>query len=156
MATAKEVDGIDSADIAKIDGLDVAGAYYDRYASDNLVHSNDPQRDTGSTGWVKIKEIRIDAEIACFRAKFALDVTVGLAGARLRVNGVVFGTSQSNGPGWVTYSEDFCGQLLAINDLLQIWAYTNNPGETTYVKEFRIYFTEPTITHPFAATNQDP
>jgi len=144
------------ADVAKIDGLDIVGVSYDRYASDNLVHSNDPQRQTLSNVWVKVKEIRIDAEIACFRVRFSQDVTVGQVGGRLRVNGAFFGVPQLNGPGWVTYSEDFCGLLLAIGDLLQLWGYTNNPATTAYFKEMRIFFTEPAITHPFAANNQDP
>ena len=140
-------------------------------ASNNLRNSNDGEKSTNSTSYVKIKEVLLNADLGACRLKFDLKSSSAgtLAYAKVYKNAVAIGTEQSNSTtSYVTKSEDFSGFLSG--DLIQIYAKAISP-KIAYVQNMRFYYdkqitafppdtlvtpllttTDPTI----SMTNQDP
>ena len=106
--------------------------------SDTLRISNDSEKTTTSTDYVKVKETIVGVG-GRIRVKFDLKSTPDedTAYARIYVNGVAVGTQRTEQAGnYTTFSEDID---VDIGDLVQIYA-KNSAGLTAYVKNFRIYF----------------
>jgi len=118
--------------------------------SDVLTHSNDAEKETNSTSYVKLKEIKLTAALKACRLKLDFTRTgVGMAYARVYKNGVATGTEWSdNSGGYVTKSEDFADW--ALGDLIQVYAKID-AATSTKVKNVRFYYSL-----GFLHTNQDP
>ena len=107
--------------------------------SDNLRKSADTERNTASTTYNKMKEIRSPGN-GSLRIKF--DMKSGQAGTnaygKTYVNGVATGTERITSTGsYVTYSEDISG--FKVEDLVQVYIYTGNAIYPAYITNFRIY-----------------
>jgi len=141
-------------------------------ASDKLRSSNDTERTTESTSYVKLKEILLNGNISACRIKFDLKVgnIYNVCYGRVYKNGVAIGTERNTSSNsYITFSEDF--SPLISGDLLQIYiklVYGGYSPLTVYVANFRIYYNRyfPKILDlnpetPFeletvSTTNQDP
>lgn len=138
--------------------------------SDTLRNSNDAEKTTNSTSYIKLKECLLNADLPGCRIKFSLKADSYTAYGRVYKNGVAIGTERSQGGGAATeYSEDFTG--FVSGDLIQIYAKNSDVSGLTRIKDFRFYYnqmvvslagdtlitalsttTDPTI----SMTNQDP
>lgn len=144
-----------------------------RTPSDTLRNSNDTERTTGSTSYVKVKEILLNADLDAVRVNF--DLKSGGTGGydvkgRVYKNGSPIGTERTTtSNSYTTYPEDFTG--FVSGDLIQIYACTPGGERDPYVQNFRLCYdhavvgmeghtlqaalatdTDPTI----STTNQDP
>lgn len=142
-------------------------------ASERLRNSNNTEKTTGAVVATKIKEVKINADLAACRVKFGLYGTAGNgANARIYKNGVAIGTLRSTASlTEVTYSEDFAG--FVTNDLIQIYAYVSVDGNAAvlnmrfYYGKYINYFgidelvdkeslSQEVVTADISMTNQDP
>ena len=142
-------------------------------ASERLRNSNNTGKTTGALVATKIKEVKINADLAACRVKFGLYGTHGYwAFARIYKNGVAIGTLRSTASlTEVTYSEDFAG--FVTNDLIQIYAYVSSVGFAAvlnmrfYYGKYINYFgidelvdkeslSQEVVTADISMTNQDP
>lgn len=141
-------------------------------ASDVLKNSNDTERTTNSTSYIKLKEIKVnEAFDGVMRIKFDIHDGAGFAVyGRIYKNGSPIGTEQTTQSGtYVTKSEDFTVALVA-DDLLQIYSKSANSGNYALIRNFRLYYSyklasvngndaEDTVLFEMTAistTNQDP
>lgn len=142
--------GLDSEGLIKLELLRVE-------PSDTLRHSNDEQKSTSSTVYVKLKEILVNKPImGKIRIKFDLK-RFGAAEysvkAQIYKNGSPLGTERSTiSTNYVTFSEDLEISLNA-NDKLQIYGLTLTSDNSCFVRNFRLYY-DLAIQNDF--TNQDP
>jgi len=116
----------------------------DYYASDTLRQSNDTDKYTASQSvYAKVKEIKVTAgTLTNCRIKFDLASggTPNFVKAKIYKNGTAIGTERtSTSSSYATYSEDFTIDFTT-NDLIQIYAYTDNPSYPAHVRNFRIYY----------------
>ena len=91
---------------------------------------------TNSTTYIKLLEFKVSMTITA-RIRFGLTLTGGLGGlasARIYKNGTPFGTEQSTSSA-VSYSEDL---PIAENDLIQVYAKSNDPSRSASVGGFSI------------------
>ncbi|GAJ20780.1 unnamed protein product, partial [marine sediment metagenome] len=92
-------------------------------ASDVVRNSNDTQRETSSTSYVKLKEVLFNADLNACRITFEGARCTGSAGnVKLRIykNGIAIGTEQQFvNPTFQLKSEDFTG--FVSGDLIQIY-----------------------------------
>ncbi|RJS79109.1 hypothetical protein CW713_08740 [Methanophagales archaeon] len=115
--------------------------------SDDLIGSDDAEESTGSTSYVKLKELTLnigeditDRTNVTLRIKFdmkASDAGKGAWGYVAR-DGSQVGTTRTNTTtSYVTYSEDIGNW----NDgeKIQLYAKMYNDGYTTYVRNFKVY-----------------
>ena len=144
-------------------------------ASDELMNSNDTEQTTMSETWVKVKECKLNANLAGCRIKFDLKQAnpheSQQAFGCIYKNGVETGTIRTDKTGdYVTFSEDFTG--FVTDDLIQIYAKKDEYGTyAAYVENMRFYYTDeitklsnrelvvPLVlddTTPISITNQDP
>lgn len=121
---------------------DIVNAGLQAYtAGDYLIQSNDTERNTSSTSYVKVKEIKI-LRAGGYRIKFDIKNNGGASSAygRIYKNGVAIGTERTTTSSTdVNYSEDITG--FVSGDLIQIYA-KNQIGTPTYINDFRIYCAE--------------
>lgn len=123
--------------------------------SDVLKHSNDEEKSTLSDTYVKIKEIKLNANLPACRLKFDLHAGTNETGyATVYKNDEAIGTEQSVvGTGYKTKSENFTDWVE--NDLIRIYAKCPESDiNPACVKNMRIYYTEAAERTP--PTNQDP
>lgn len=143
-----------------------------KVVSDTLRNSNDTSRNTTELSYTKVKEVKINAAIVAVRTKFTLaSGAPHNAYAKIYKNGTPIGTQRTTGGSGVTFTEDFASW--AVDDLIQIYAYTDDAGEPAVVTNFRFYYSdefdkwggasgEPFETTvlvqatPISVTNQDP
>ena len=110
-------------------------------ASDDLVFSNDIERTSTSTTWVKLKEITvyINADIKMYWEAHHVDVPDS-GQTRVRINGVAVGSAHNLTLAWSDFSENI---TIYTGDLVQIWGYGTGPGSHTVgVRNQRIKFIE--------------
>jgi hypothetical protein len=123
-------------------------------ATDELRNSNDTQKTTTSTSYVKLKETKlgtVPAGLTSIRISFDLNGNGGTVYARVYRNGAAIGTERSTtSVSPVTFTEDFTTTTWAANDLIQLYAHVVTSG-TVYVQNFRFYYGVQIPT-----TNQDP
>lgn len=112
---------------------------FTHYASDDLRNSNEPERTTTSATYVKVKECKLNADLAGCRIKFTLQGSgLGCAKAKVYKNGVAIGAEAlSCDAAPQTQSEDFLGFVK--DDLIQIYAQKGSAGGAK-VKFFRFYY----------------
>lgn len=121
------------------DNIEAGGPDYT--AGDYLLFSNDAERNTISTSYVKLKEIKV-FRAGAYRIKFEMYGYSPITGvyARIYKNGAAVGTERLEESGaYVEYSEDIAG--FAKGDVIQIYAKKIGTGYT-YIKNFRIYCNE--------------
>lgn len=104
--------------------------------SDALYHSNDPQKQSSSTPWVKHKEIVI-AQSGTIRVSFDLRGQSEKVYGRIYRNGSPIGTQRSCTTSWATFSEDISGW--SPGDLLQLYARSEYADWVVYTKNLRLY-----------------
>ena len=135
--------------------------------SDTLRNSNDNEKSTSSSTYVKVKEVKLNEDLPACRLKFDVDMfpTDGNSYAQVYKNGVPIGTEWAfSETGYVTKSEDFTGWVK--DDLIQIYLKT---PKTAYVQHMRFYYdvvityvggwdliTDLPVTYSISMTNQDP
>jgi hypothetical protein len=140
-------------------------------ASDVLKNSDDADKTTNSTSYVKVKEVKVnEAFDGVMRIKFDLrSSTSATSCAQIRKNGVAVGTEQCQaGSSWATFTEDLTLSLVA-DDLLQLYVKAGT-ATIAHVQNFQFYYSnqvtllngetlESTLLVAKAAistTNQDP
>jgi hypothetical protein len=111
-------------------------------ASDDLLASLDTQRNTtAQVAYALIKKFTTNL-VGIHRVKFDLQETnatnPATAYGRIYKNGVAFGTEQTNGSTWQTFSEDLA---FIAGDTIELWwkEVDTNDTETMSVRNFRIY-----------------
>jgi len=124
-------------------------------ATDQLKNSNDAEKSTTSTSYVKLKETKLGALPIGFqsiRISFDLRSDGGsTVYARIYRNGAAIGAERSTtSTSFVTFTQDFTTTAWAENDLIQIYAHASG-GSTARVQNFRFYYGVMIPT-----TNQDP
>ena len=123
-------------------------------ATDELRNSNNTQKTTTSTSYVKLKEVKLGAVpsgLTSIRISFDLNGNGGTVYAQIYRNGTAIGTERSTTSVTpVTFTEDFTTTTWAKNDLIQLYAHVVTSG-TVYVLNFRFYYGVMIPT-----TNQDP
>ena len=143
-------------------------------ASERLRNSNNTSKNTINIVATKLKEVKINADLAACRVKFGLynGATTNNANAQIYKNGVAIGTLRSTASlTEVTYSQDFTG--FVTNDLIQIYAYVSVDG-SAIVLNMRFYYgkyinyfgidelvdkeslAQEVVTADISMTNQDP
>jgi len=125
--------------------IDVGAKFNDLdfYASDTLRQSNDTDQGTTSDSYVKIKEIKVTAgTLTNCRIKFTLKENFGsgvVAYGKIYLNGSPIGTERSVSDAETEFSEDFTNDF-TVDDLIQIYAYTNNTDQDARIENMRIYY----------------
>ncbi len=114
-------------------------------ASATLRNSNNDEKTTQSTSYVKLKEILLNEDLSACRIYFTMKCTTygdTYAYAKIYKNGVAIGTEQSSRTtdGWVTKTEDFTG--FVAGDLIQVYVKVNNAAETGRVKDFQFHYSK--------------
>jgi len=108
-------------------------------AGDYCLSSNDTERTTTSTGYVKLKETKI-AKSGTYRIKFEIKIsgtTSPNAYGQIYRNGVAVGIERNTASTtYIPYSEDISGW--SAGDLIQIYA-KNTSAFTTFIRNFRIH-----------------
>lgn len=107
-------------------------------AGDYLLYSNDTERITTSTTYIKLKEIKVRWS-GTYRIKFDLYNTGGTGNAQLYKNGAAIGTERTATGTETTYSEDIA---LVVGDLIQVYVKYPTGGNDVRVNDFRIYCAE--------------
>lgn len=121
--------------------------YYTLAVSNVLLTSSDVPGWTGSSTYVKVKEVApipaaTSGSTNTLRIKFGLSrVSIGSGFGRIYRNGVAVGTVQTATTSWVTHTEDISGW--SAGDTLEVWAYGTS-STTVSVEELRIYGTHTT------------
>ena len=132
--------------ITPVDGSVTPAKIVPYAAGDFLITSADTERNTASTDYVKLKSIQI-FRAGTLRIKFELkeSYTVRTAYGRVYRNGNAVGAEQttSGAAAYVLKSEDISGW--SIDDTCELWAKINNSTDKAYVKEFRLYSTNPFV-----------
>ena len=142
--------GLDSQGLVKLELLRVE-------PSDTLRHSNDAEKTTSSTTYVKLKEILVNKAIrGKIRIKFDLKTNNASYQAKARIykSGYPLGSIRfTNETSYVTFSEDL-DVTLDVNSKLQIYGLIEqSPPGLCYVRNFRLYY-DLAVQNDF--TNQDP
>ena len=123
-------------------------------ATDQLKNSNDAEKSTTSTSYVKLKETKLGTvpnSLTSIRISFDLKGSGNVVGARIYRNGAAIGAERSTtSTSFVTFTQDFTTTAWAENDLIQIYAHASG-GSTARVQNFRFYYGVMIPT-----TNQDP
>ncbi len=121
-----------------------ANITYSYKVSDQLQNSNDTERSNSGTSYTKIKEVKLNADLAYCRIKFDLGGAGGTFTrfGRIYKNGVAIGTEQTQeSPTYVTYSEDF--DTFVTDDLIQIYVKADAGGdEIAKVRNMRFYYSD--------------
>jgi len=124
--------------------------------SANLRQSNDAEKYTASTTYVKVKEIKLNMYLKAVTVKFDMKSNYAgvMAYAKVYVNGVAVGTEWSQDTTtYATYTQDFSVGYEA-GALIQVYAHGTTP-RSAYVKNLRLYF-DFAFQYPTVGTNQDP
>ena len=139
-----------------VEEVDMPGPFL--IVSDTLQNSNDTERSTILTSYVKLKEIQINQKVSTgsnIRIKFDIKVLNGsTVYGKLYRNGVPFGTEQLTSSGtYQTFSQDFNAGSWVIGDLIQLYIKSLHGGETyrAYCRNLRFYYDI-----LLSTTNQDP
>lgn len=109
-------------------------------ASDNLRNSNDVEKHLSTDTYTKLKEVKLNADLAGCRIKFDLKNGTATfdATAKIYKNGVAIGTERSVNPNtYQTFSEDFTG--FVNGDLIQIYV-NGHASSDAYVRNMRFYY----------------
>lgn len=150
--------GTPANDVGKVVQLEADGYLSEQFiraasdissqVSDNVRHTNAPERNTTSGSYVKLKETEITGD-SIFKARFKVagyhTVDGGSGGGAyvaFYVNGVKVSGDLTPGLGigaYVTVSYDHTGELKA-GDLVQVYARRVNNYPAVYVKDFSICF----------------
>lgn len=121
-----------------------------KVSNDILRHSNDAEKTTTSTSYVKLKEVSLAHGISDLRVKFDIKASGGTVYAKVYVNGSPVGTEKSRtSTSYGTQTEDLTN--LSENDLIQIYVKHSTGAQTSYVENMRFYWDLGD-----AHTNQDP
>jgi hypothetical protein len=124
-----------------VDAISSEDYVYLTTASDVVKNSNDAEKTTTSTDWVKLKEITVLQAINSVRILFDLktsDAGVNAYG-RIYLNTNAIGTIRfTQSVTYVTFSEDFDG--FSVGDNIQLYAKINTAGYTAYVQHFRLAY----------------
>lgn len=115
-------------------------------ADDTLQFSNDTQRDATGGSYTKVKETLLNEDLPAVRIKFDAGAGSGTTNkAKIYKNGVAIGTERTTeASSIVTYSEDFTG--FVVGDLIQIYSYRSAGSSSSFIQNFRFYFTNKTVT----------
>lgn len=112
-------------------------------ASNNLHNSNNTERSTDSTSYVKIKETQINVAMTSVRVKYDIKCgTLGFPGIyNLYKNGVAVGTETGdNGEGTATTVTENLSSISA-NDLIQVYAKNvSGSGKNAIALNLRFYY----------------
>jgi hypothetical protein len=115
-------------------------------ASDVLQHSDNAEKNTNLTTYVKKKEIKISMTApttSVSQMRVSIDIrrqdTGGQCNAEIYKNGVFIGVEMiETGSTYVTYTQDLGSW--SNNDLLQVWIKSNNNSYSAYVRNLRLSF----------------
>jgi len=109
--------------------------------SDVLQWSNNTQKSTNSTIYVKLKEIKLNEDLALCRIKFDLaggeNINLAVWG-RIYKNGTAIGTERKQYTTPATYSEDFTNFLK--DDLIQIYCKSIDQYHNATPSNMRFHF----------------
>jgi hypothetical protein len=105
--------------------------------SENLKHSNDAEKNTNSTSYVKLKEI-FNGIRGWWRVSFDLRSTSSYtAYGRIYRNDSAYGTERSvTSTSYVTFTEDL---FFDVADRIQLYAKQYSSSAYAYVRNFRLY-----------------
>ena len=113
--------------------------------SDTILVSNDAQKSTFSTSWVKLKEIKLVQPTygeGRFRFYFELKEVAAIspgAYAQIYKNGVAVGIERVNGTAvWIGFTEDIDLGDWKVGDTVELWVKTYSYLNGAYVQNFRI------------------
>jgi len=124
-----------------------AVATYSSTVSANLRNSNDTERSTDSLTYVKVKECKLNADLAACRIKFDLKANRdgNDAFGKIYKNGVAEGTEQSTAlfESFETFSEDFAD--FESGDLIQLYMKGSHDNDQ-YCQNMQFYY-DGAITH---------
>ncbi len=125
-------------------------------SSDTQRNANDTERQTNSTGYVKIKEMVVNEKIITeirIKYEYKVDESPNNGSFSLRVNGVeideLVGATNLT---YLTRSVDYAVTVEA-GDLIQVYAKVNTSTNIAYVQNLRLYY-DIDITR--STTSQDP
>jgi len=121
-------------------------------ASDTLQISADTERSRATASMAKAKEIQIklSGTVRC-NYDYKSSDSAGSVHTQLYKNGVAIGADRDISSNvYATSSEDFS---FVVGDLIQVY-YQGDGSRSAYVKNFRLYYTESSIT-TFATVNTD-
>lgn len=133
----------------------VEGSLPPTRATDDLKHSNDAQKLTTSEVFAKLKELNlVELPTRSIRVKFDLKSADAItAHGKIYLNGAPIGTERTKAAStYETFSEDFNCSAWSPNDLLQVYAYTDNGTQSAaYIRNMQLYYDV-----LCQATDQDP
>ncbi|MBA7590696.1 hypothetical protein ES708_32825 [subsurface metagenome] len=116
--------------------------------SEVLRNSNTAEKNTISEEYVKLKEVLLNADLPACTLKYdAKNPAQNGGNTQLYKNGVALSASHKTSftsDTWMTLPEDFLG--FVSGDLIQIYAKTLNPANTTRVRNMKFYYSK-FITH---------
>ena len=146
---------IQSGKKAFVDGAQVTGTM-GSIVTPSLKNSNDTMRQTPTSSYTKVKEVKLNENLANVKIKFSLRTwsTGGfLAYGQIYKNGVAIGLERGNSTtSWQEFEEDFAG--FVANDLIQIYAKQGAGGDYAQVQNMRLYYAADPAA--ISVTNQDP
>jgi len=118
--------------------LEDIGTLFEMVVSDNLKVYDDTEETETADAYVLKKQITINYD-GVIRIKFDLHRNGGdTAYGRIYLDDVAEGTEQScTSATYVTYSEDI---TVTAGQKVQIWTYSPSGADTTYLRNFRIYY----------------
>jgi len=150
-------DGLEFGDVSPGEVIQVSLINF--IPSDNVRHSNDPEKKSTSLEYVKLKEIEILKNIPSVRVKYeyAVQQPGGWTGSfRLYKNDSPLGTEITTDRGYYqTASEDFSN--FVVGDKIQVYAKKSEGATLVKVKNFRLCFDkEDIITHIGGRELDDP
>lgn len=114
--------------------------------SANLRNSNDAEKQTSSDVYVKLKECKLNNDLAACTIKFDVfsDEAAGAGSwcyGRLYKNGVAFGDAGQRSDGdYQTKTESFAAANFVKNDLIQLWVRAYSAAVIAKVRNFRFYY----------------